>query len=297
MSMEDLRSVLAQPGLPVTKRPVFIVGSPRSGTTALARALHQHSELWASHESYFLHSLLGDGRAVGVYTRQMDRSAPGWLKTQQVERAEFLGFVGLGINAMYTSRSGGRRWVEQTPLYTLMVHDLAELFPDALFLHIVRDGRRVVHSMSNFLRKFEDRPEAVRHVPAWATDFRDACRTWNRWVATATDFCDASADRALTVRNEDLAADPAAGFARILSFLQVAAENGPADHFASKAVNSSFGETREGAATTQPWTQWSAEQRRTFTEEAGETMHRHGFAAVAELSRWAKDAPVPAATS
>jgi hypothetical protein len=269
-------------GVPVCERPVFVVGSPRSGTTALPLALARHSALWTSHESYVLHQLYGNGRATDVWRRNAERrSAPSWLKTEEVSREEFLRFLGLGINALYTSRSGGRRWIDQTPLNTLMLDDLALMFPGAQFIHILRDGRDVVHSMSHFLRKFENRPAARTYVPAWASDFGEACRTWRRWVEAASSFCGRHPERAVTVINAALAADPAAGFAAIHRFLGVEDEPGPARFFAEERPNSSFGSGRpEGNGF------WDADRRVAFAQEAGPLMLSLGLAGRDELRAW-----------
>lgn len=292
MSLADLTAALESQAVPVCHQPVFIIGSPRSGTTALARALAEHPDLWTSHESYFLNGLFGDGRASRVHTRQTERKAPGWLKTEHVDRAEFLAYVGVGLNALFTSRSGGRRWIDQTPLYTVFAEALAELFPDALFLHIVRDGRRVVNSMASFLDKFTHRPEAVRHVPGWATDFSEACRTWTEYVAHADALCDAHPTRSLTVVNEQLSEDPARGFAAILRFLGVPPSPAPAEAFGSTRVNSSYGRDADHAvARAQAWDAWTPEQRAVFMGEAGATMVRMGLADPGELRRWAAAAP------
>ena len=44
------------------------------------------------------------------------------------------------------------RWVDQTPQYSFHIYGLRKLFPDALFIHIVRDVTSVVRSMLNFHR-------------------------------------------------------------------------------------------------------------------------------------------------
>lgn len=44
------------------------------------------------------------------------------------------------------------RWVDGTPEYSWHIYGLRKLFPDALFIHIVRDAVSVVHSMLNFHR-------------------------------------------------------------------------------------------------------------------------------------------------
>ena len=44
------------------------------------------------------------------------------------------------------------RWVDGTPEYSSYIYGLRKLFPEALFVHIVRDVRDVVRSMLNFHR-------------------------------------------------------------------------------------------------------------------------------------------------
>jgi hypothetical protein len=290
MGLEDLTAALRSGAVPACHQPVFIIGSPRSGTTALARALAEHSGLWTSHESYVLHGLFGDGRPARVHHKQANRDAFGWVITEQVDRAEFLAYVGLGLNALFTSRAGGRRWIDQTPMYTLMVDDLAELFPDALFLHILRDGRGVVNSMMSFNQKFAERPEAARHVPSWATDVAEACRTWASYVTRADEFCLRNPARTLTVVNEALSADPVRGFDGVLGFLGLATEPGPASRFGGQRINSSF---VRGTGRPDTWDSWPVGHREVFVAEAGAAMAEMGLADAAELQRWAQGVAAP----
>jgi hypothetical protein len=44
------------------------------------------------------------------------------------------------------------RWVDGTPEYSWHIYGLRKLFPDALFIHMVRGALSVVHSMLNFHR-------------------------------------------------------------------------------------------------------------------------------------------------
>ena len=85
-----------------------------------------------------------------AFERAMEIPGRAGFGVEDVSREEFLASVGMGINALITSRSGGRRWIDHTPLYTLIVDTLAEVFPGASFIHILRDGREVVHSMLDF---------------------------------------------------------------------------------------------------------------------------------------------------
>jgi hypothetical protein len=282
MSLDRLARYLHTDGL--CREPVFIIGSPRSGTTALGHALGRHPELWVSKESYFLHQLFGNGRPGQVWEHNQKRPTPSWLREEQVARAEFLGFIGIGMNALFSSRSGGRRWVDQTPLYTPMADDLADMFPGAKFLHLVRDGRSVVRSMSHFENVFDEAQRAALtdELPAWVSDFRLACETWSQWVETGLDFGGRQPERCLLLRNEDLAQDPHAGFQRIWNFLGLDQDVGPVRRFAGSPVASSFRATSDAPG----WDEWDAHLRETFADAAGATLVRAGYETDDGLRAW-----------
>jgi Sulfotransferase family len=279
----------------ICPNPLFVIGSPRSGTTVLARSLAQHSELWASGESYVLFHLFGPANlAERAFDRAMAIPGPRWLRREEVSRNEFLAYVGMGINALFTSRSEGRRWIDHTPLYTLIAGTLAEAFPAASFVHILRDGRDVVHSMLNFADSVPD-AEVARFVEqriGWATGMRGACDAWRDHVEAAMALCDEHPSRATVVRYEDLVAAPEATFQGIQRFLGVADEDGPARFFGSRRINSSFGESPRLSAT-ELWETWDEDRRRVFAEVAGPTMLRCGYSTPQELGSLAgADRPV-----
>src|SRR5947199_5113743 len=82
--------------------PIFIIGSPRSGTTILALSLARHGSLWYTGEGHILAALFGPQRLDEIYRKA--RALNTWLPRLNVSRVEFLEFVGLGINALYTGR-------------------------------------------------------------------------------------------------------------------------------------------------------------------------------------------------
>ncbi len=227
--------------------PVFVIGAPRSGTSVLAWSLHQHPGFWTSDETEFLHRLFGGGRLKGTYSAATSRPRT-WLRAHGVDREEFYKYVGLGVNALFTSRSKGKRWVDQTPAYTLMVDELAEMFPGASFVHILRDGRSVVRSMIHFHKSVGKSLHEANNLPPWANSFELAVETWCRYVTAARAFCERQPGRGLTVKNEELVANPDAEFERILEFLQAAAATGPANFFRTSRINSSFQPLQLGSA-------------------------------------------------
>ena len=271
--------------------PVFIIGSPRSGTSILAWALACHSDLWTSVESDVLYALFGNGQAENAYAEATKR--PGgqdWLSQFDVGRDEFLSYLGLGLNALVTTRSEGLRWIDQTPRNTLIADVLARLFPQASFLHILRDGRRVVHSMTHFMGAIEPsrREEWARsgRLPMWASDFRTACSTWQMFVKQATDFRSSHPDRCLTVVNERLVEDTERSFEPVFEFLGIRSETAPSSYFGSHRINSSFAaaDSQAPQQLATPWHEWDEEQTAIFDQEAGEAfeIYRAAVASAAQ---------------
>jgi hypothetical protein len=273
------------------RKPVFIVGAPRSGTTALARALASHSDFWTSRETLFLSSLFGGGRIETDFERWIERPGISWLRAQNVDRSEFLSYVGLGFNALFTSRSEGRRWIDHTPHHAFMVDVLAEMFPGASFLHIVRDGRAAVHSMLNLVNTLTEerrsQMQAGYFLPDWTRNFEAACSIWRESVEAAAAACERHPDRFLTVSYTRLATSPEEAFSEILDFLGAAFEDAPADYWSSTKQGSSFRGAAENearlASGSRRWAEWLPEERAVFADLAGPTMVKHGLAGEGEL--------------
>lgn len=274
-----------QTTLELCPNPVFIIGAPRSATTALAHALAKHSRLWTSSESQILADLFTDKTLSKNYKRAEHGGGGSWLVDHGIERNEFLRFVGVGFNALFTTVSEGLRWIDHTPNYTFLAFELAQMFPGALFLHMLRDARRVVHSMVNYRAEIVEKGEA-RFLPVqpWSRDFAGACKAWARYVTRAIDFSEAYPARCLTVINEELVAEPTAGFQRILAFLNETFEEAPVSYFVSKQIHSSFpNQTRDFLE--DPSQSWSAHQLELFHTETGDAMAAAQRARDAEWQR------------
>jgi len=167
-----------------------------------------------------------------------------------------------------------------------MADVLTEMFPGARFLHILRDGREVVHSMQNFLSLFKQDPKREEMIRSgatspWATNFHDACKTWRDYTEAALQFADQRPERCLTVRHDSLRRDPPGMFRRIFEFLQLEYQEGPAKYFRSNRLNSSFaGAARSDQrpdSSARAWASWTPEQRALFADVAGGTQLRCGF--------------------
>ena len=262
--------------------PVFVVGAARSGTSMLAWSLAQHPELWTSGESHFLYDLFGEGRIQSAYRTGVELGDASLVYLQNVGDSEFLRYMGLGFNALVTSRSGGKRWVDHTPHHSYMLDVLTEMFPGAQFVHILREGARVVNSMIHFLDPLDsgvrDHLLVTGLAPVWATDFVEACKSWTSAVDAVLSFDQRSPGKCITVVNEDLVADSGSGFQRVLDFLELDQDPAPADYFSSHRFNSSFVADPASRLTPetlpQPWAEWTSKQRDLFTALTAETQQR-----------------------
>lgn len=283
LELELEQDVRQSPGESGRSPGVFIIGCPRSGTSVFSWALAAHPRFVTGPESDYLLYLFGQGRVHESYRTAYDRPDKGWLLHHQVGFREFAEALGLGVERLYESRSNGKRWVDATPSYTLMADILALMFPAAKFLHILRDGRAVVNSMSKSGFQAD-----------WAGDFKRACETWSHYARRAHRFQSEHPERALEVRYEALTRDPELEFARIFDFLGEDYSPRSAEFVSTKRINSSYDNERAedirkvkdpATAPSTPWQGWARGQFATFDRLAGEAMAEFGYAQDQELDR------------
>lgn len=132
----DLRGTLGSWGVFGRLRPpILCVGSPNSGTTILGEALGAHPEVENRSEA----RVLWDPR-FHHEERDTFRAATD-ARPRDVRRLR-------GNFAWYQRITGARVVLNKHPENTLRIHYLMRIFPEALLIHIVRDGRAAV--CSNF---------------------------------------------------------------------------------------------------------------------------------------------------
>lgn len=128
------------------KAPVFLVGAERSGTTVLRLMLGHHPEIaWQSEFEFSIHMVSDEGNWPDLETYYE------WLSTDRIFLSNHF-----TINRDFTypelvrDFSEQRRHRERKPRIGATVHHhfdrLLYLWPEASFLHIVRDGRDVARS-------------------------------------------------------------------------------------------------------------------------------------------------------
>lgn len=180
--------------------PIFVVGSMRSGSTLLRLILDSHPRIALGPETGFM------GGLVGVRTIPNWKHGPdwhtriGWSLEELDERLrEFYG----GMFERYARSQGKSRWGDKTPFHTAHLATMAKVFPDAVFIGIVRHPGAVARSLE---RRFHYR-------------FADAV---SYWAATNLDLVRGAAslgDRVAVCRYEELVAQPEPVLRELLDFV------------------------------------------------------------------------------
>jgi Sulfotransferase family len=241
-------------------RFVFVVGSPRSGTTFLAGAIGSLPGFVD----------LGEVAPVKAAVPELAELSP----TDAAARLRRILALSRRVGLV-----GAVRPVEQTPELAFAVRALPLAYPDARVVHIVRDGRDVACSLLEkpWLRRGQAQTDDAgvpygAYPRFWvemerreefesASDARRAAWVWRSYVTAAR-----TAQGALEIRYEDLAADPSAVAAELAHHLDVPVE--PLTAALGRAHGSSLGRYR---------TDLSSQQLADVEEEAGRLLGELGY--------------------
>lgn len=199
--------------------PFFIVGSARSGTTLLRVILNAHPKVTVPPESRFVTELWRGSNEVRVDeflgALESHRQFKSWnlpidpVRTGLSDRATVP--YGTAIEAVYTAYAkhvGKEIWGDKTPRYVEHIPFIAGLFPNARFVHLVRDGRDVALSYAN--------------VPFGPKTVAKAAALWARRVRLGVaEGRRLGGDRYMEVRYEDLVEVPEETTKTLAEFLGI----------------------------------------------------------------------------
>jgi len=255
--------------------PIFVGGCPRSGTTLLRAMLDSHPAIVCGPELRALPALAGLSadmrRIVGETLRTHYR-----LPTEQLD-AIFARLIASFLEPLRNA-SGKRRIAEKTPANALHFAELAQLFPEAHFVQIVRDGRDVVASL--LAMDWKD----ARGAPLAITrDPRSAARAWAAHVRAGRQ---APPQRYHELRYERLVADPEGALRSLFGFLGEAWSEEALAYAREDRSAEGVNETSAGRIALAPdmtaigrWRRdLSAEARKAVSEEAGALLAELGYA-------------------
>jgi hypothetical protein len=215
--------VLGHPDLTACPPPMpFVVGVPRSGTTLLRLMLDAHPDVAIPAETGFLLSIVNRPSSAGplspIELHRLVTRSPNWQDVALGER-EYLGAltslhpysVSDGLRAfyrLYARKFGKPRWGEKTPANLERLQAIAQIVPEAHFIHIIRDGRDVALSL-----------RAMWFAPG--RDMATLGRYWSERIRQARREAERNL-RYLEIRYEDLIADPERTLRDVCAFIGLA---------------------------------------------------------------------------
>src|SRR5579863_7064177 len=157
------------------KAPVFIVGCPRSGTTLLYNMLLSAGGFAVYLAESNVFNLLVPRFGDLSVPANREKLVDAWLQSQ-LFRASFLDEKQIRAKVLSECRNGGdflriimgemarvqgvERWADNSPEELLYALAIKKYLPDALFIHMIRDGRDVALSL-------DARPHAWIRPFAW----------------------------------------------------------------------------------------------------------------------------------
>ena len=205
--------------------PVFEVGVGRSGTTILSLMLDAHPRIAIPYESHFFVEYYqnrdfinrklknSDSREEVIAGILSERYVTAWdyappLESIDLSKCTDLAGAIRAVYEAYADHHGKDIWGDKTPRYISHINVLNDLFPDAKFIHLIRDGRDVALSLMN----------------QWfgPNDLISALQFWKERALIGDKMLSMlPADRVFTVKMEKLALHPEDTLRNLCKFLDI----------------------------------------------------------------------------
>jgi hypothetical protein len=241
---------------------LFVISSPRSGSTMLERMLESHSQILGGPEPHLLTPLAHLGVWDKVDKAPYDHVLAAESQKLFVERMphgeqDYWDACRAYCDVLYgrlLEGSGKRIVLDKTPAYALVLPFIAKVFPDAKYVVLARHPLATFSSYANsffdgnYLTAMEYNPLLQRYVPAMAAFLRQ------RDVPV------------LHVKYEDLVKDPETWMEKIYAYIGVPFERDTIDYgekerapAAAKGLGDPIGVAQHTRPTTASIAKWVEE--------------------------------------
>ncbi|MFZ0772487.1 MAG: sulfotransferase [Candidatus Sulfotelmatobacter sp.] len=216
--------------MPRENAPVFVVGCPRSGTTLLYNMLLSAGGFAVYLAESNVFNLLVPRFGDLSVRANREKLTDAWLQSK-LFRASFLDAQQIRAKLLSECRNGGdflgivmreiaraqgvQRWADNSPEELLHAISIKKTLPDALFIHMIRDGRDVSLSLDARPHKW------VRPFPWDRQNSLLVTGVFWEWMVQGGRRLGASlGGDYMEVRFEDLQAEPRATLQRIGEFVR-----------------------------------------------------------------------------
>ncbi len=190
--------------------PIVLGGCGRSGTTLLRMMLDSHQRICCGPESSVFRRQALDPESLADRFG-FPRAAVLEIYDRAGSRPQFID----AFASLCMQKTGKSRWAEKTPRNIGRIGEIFRCFPEARFVHVLRDGRDVACSLRTHPRH---RVKNGKLVPrdTWKR-IAGCARRWRDDIEGSRPFW--SDPRFHTVRYEDLVLNPRPVLEKLMAFL------------------------------------------------------------------------------
>lgn len=239
--------------MPDLASPVFIIGNPRSGTSLFRLLLTSHSKMVIPPECGFiawLYEDFGNWRVEDLETKLdifLDKlNACKKFDTWEIELGKLKSFLYEKKPESYSQLCASvylyyslrfhkdiMLWGDKNNFYIDYLEQLLEIYPQAKFIHLVRDGRDVYCSYLDVM----NRGSNSSYAPKLNTEINVVANEWNNNLMKVESFFSQHSEvRNITIRYEDLIASPDVVLKKVFSWCGLNYESGVLDFFEQNAT-------------------------------------------------------------
>ncbi len=218
-------------------QPVFILGNPRSGTSLLRIILHNHDYIVAPPESGFSQwwcKKYQDWEIDDINSPRLDAFLKDLSTSKKIETWELdftvvknvihenkpsnYGELVACIYLCYAEVPTGIRVIcDKNNYYIHHVPELFKIWPNAQYIHLLRDGRDVACSYLDLV----DIQTQSKYKPSLSTSVFQIAEEWKQNNKKIAELSRLGVERYFLVKYEDLISDSKATVERLCDFLKI----------------------------------------------------------------------------
>ena len=221
---------------------IFLVGASRSGTTILQSLLAAHPSIISFPETKFFQYLLSPSENAISLEEGLKKFFIDYIKEprflsyfnpnqSELEKSNTLITV---LDTLATEKNKDI-WLEKTPQHIYYIDYLEKLLPDALFIHILRNGMDVIASTYEATRQ-NSGPDAWS--AEWSIDF--CIQRWQEAISISYQYADKN--NHILVKYEEFVEDPRLTLSNICEFAQIEFDNSMLVRYKETSQKLSLGE-------------------------------------------------------
>ena len=213
-SVNDEPTALAGKNTKAGSRLIFVGGAPRSGTTLLQKMLDSHPDICGGPEFIHLRHIL-------ALRNQLNQSVEkGWIDLICSKEQVDASLVTLTENLLLPAadQQNAHFYSEKTPDNVLFFPQLIDLFPQARFIHLVRDPRATIASLLAVGKRAEVKKVATS---PWTSSFQGALSHVKQYLEAGLAASQQAPDKILTILYENSVSSPELETKKICDFLQI----------------------------------------------------------------------------